>query len=177
MALLRGDRRMLQAVASRLAEEIGQDGGRLQLLMLDLRDAIIVGGRSACIFDFPPRHPFWGQFSTAEARSIASALATLGRRFDGHDGWDNGLVALPRELAMAMSLAGRDPRSIRRHPTPVELETLWQGTSVGAAEFLLSNAPDLRLEALIGLLGPRADALAELWDNWGRLRPLLLGSD
>jgi hypothetical protein len=177
VALLRGDRRMLQAVVSRLAEEIGHDAGRLQLLMLDLRDAIIASGRTACIFDFPPRHPFWGQFSTAEARSVASALATLGRRFDGHDGWDNGLVALPREMAMAMSLAGRDPRSVRRHPTPAELETLWQGTSVGAAEFVLSNAPDLRLEALIDLLGPRADALAELWDNWGRLRPLLLGHD
>lgn len=177
VALLRGDRRMLQAVVSRLAEEIGQDPGRLQLSMLDLRDAIIASGRDACIFDFPPRHPFWGQFSTSEARSVASALATLGRSFDGHDGWDNSLVALPREMAMAMSLAGRDPRSVRRHPTPVELESLWQGTSVGAVEFVLSNAPDLRLEALIGLLGPRADALAELWDNWGRLRPLLLGSD
>jgi hypothetical protein len=177
VALLRGDRRMLQAVVNRLAEEIGQDAGRLQLLMLDLRDAIIAGARYACILDFAPRHLFWGQFSTLEARSIASALATLGRRFDGHEGWDNGLVALPRELAMAMSLAGRDPRSIRRHPTPAELETLWQGTSVGAAEFVLSNAPYLGLEALIGLLGPRADALAELWDNWGRLRPLLLGSD
>jgi len=74
-----------------------------------------------------------------------------------------------------MSLAGRDPRSIRWHSSTTALETLWQGTSVAAAEFLFANAPDLRLEPLIALLGSRADALAELWDNWGRLRPLLLG--
>lgn len=77
---------------------------------------------------------------------------------------------------MAISLAGRDPRSVRRQPTPTEIETLWQGTTVDATEHLLANAPDLRLEAMIALLGPRADALAELWDNWSRLRPLLLGS-
>ena len=106
---------------------------------------------------------------------MASALATLGRHIDGHDGWANGQIATARELSMAMSLGGRDPRSIRWHPTATELETLWQGTSVAAAEYLFANAPDLRLESLIALLGPRADTLAELWDNWGRLRPLLLG--
>jgi hypothetical protein len=175
VALLRGDRAMLQAVVTRLAEEIGQDAGQLQLLMLDLRHSIIGSGLRACVYDFPARHPFWEQFTIQEARSVASALATLGRHFDGHDGWANGQIATARELAMAISLAGRDPRSIRWHPTPGEIETLWQGTSVAAAEFLFANAPDLRLESLIALLGPRADALGELWDNWGRLRPLLLG--
>jgi hypothetical protein len=177
VALLRGDRRMLQSVVSRLAEEIGEDAGRLQLLMLDLRDAIITAGRSAGVFNFPPRHPFWGQFSLAEGRAMAAALATLNRRFDGRDGWDGGQAAQPRELAMAISLAGRDPRSVRPYPSVAELETLWQGTTVAAAEFLFANAPDLRLEGMIGLLGARADALAELWDNWGRLRPMLLGNE
>jgi hypothetical protein len=168
---------LLQSLVNRLAEEIGQDGGRLQLLMLDLRDAIIAAGRNACAFDFPPRHPFWSQFSVGEARAVAAGLATLNRRFDGQAGWYDGQTALPRELAMAVSLAGRDPRSIRPFPSAAEIEALWQGTSVAAVEFLFATAPDLRLEGLIGLLGPRADALAELWDNWGRLRPLLLGSE
>jgi hypothetical protein len=177
VSLLRGDRHTLQVVVSRLAEEIGQDAGRLQLLMLDLRHAIIASGRRACIYEFPPRHPFWGQFNVAEGRAICSALATLGRQFDGIDGWANGQVASPREMALAISLAGHDPRSVRRHPTPAELEMLWQGTTVAAAEFLFANAPDQRLDTLTALLGKRADALSELWDNWGRLRPLLLGSE
>ncbi len=177
VGLLRGDRGMLQAVVSRLAEEIGQDAGRLQLLMLELREAIIEVARRACAFDFPPRHPFWSQFSRSEARVVAAALAALGRRFDGHGGWEAGAVAQPRELATALSLAGRDPRSIRRPPTAAEIETLWQGTTVGAAEHLLSLAPDLRLDAIVAFLGPRAEPLADLWDNWGRLRLLLLGTD
>ena len=41
-------------------------------------------------------------------------------------------------------------------------------------EFLASRAPDLAVGKLIDLLGPRAERLGELWDMWGRLRPLLL---
>lgn len=177
VGLLRGDRHMLQALVARLAEEIGQDAGRLQLLLLELREAMIEAARLACAFDFPPRHPFWSQFSRQEARAVASGLATLGRYFDGRRGWASGTVANPRELAMAISLAGRDPRSVRRPPSGSEIATLWQGTTIAAAEHVLSMAPELRLEPIVALLGPRAESLADLWDNWGRLRSLLLGSD
>jgi len=177
VGLLNGDRQMLQAVVARLAEEIGQDAGRLQLLMLELGDAIIDVARDACAFDFPARHPFWGQFSHGEARAVAASLATFGRAFDGRAGWANGVAPNQRELAMAISLAGRDPRSVRRSPTTAEIETLWDGATIAAAHHLLSQAPDLRLEAIVSLLGRRAEGLGELWDNWGHLRLLLLGSD
>jgi hypothetical protein len=144
--------------------------------MLDLRDAIISAGRTACAYNFAPRHTFWSQFTLGEARALAAALATLGRRFDGQDGWYGGVVATPREMAMAISLAGREPRSVRPQPSQSDIDTLWAGTTVSATEFLFTNAPDLRVEALMGLVGKRADALNELWDNWGRVRPTLLGT-
>jgi hypothetical protein len=176
VALLRGDRNVLGTVVSRLAEEIGVDAGRLQLLMLDLRQAIFDSALAACIFDFPPSHPFWSQFNLVDGRAIAAGLATLGRRFDGQQGWVNGRPPSAREVALAESLAGHDPRSVRRQPTAGELERLWQGTTVAAAEHVLRGAPDLRLQAVVALVGQRADGLEELWDNWGRLRPLLIGS-
>ena len=43
-------------------------------------------------------------------------------------------------------------------------------------DYLASKAPDLALGTLIELLGPGGARLGELWDMWGRLRPLLLSS-
>jgi hypothetical protein len=40
-------------------------------------------------------------------------------------------------------------------------------------EFLLASAPDLDLGQVTAALGPPASRLGELWDFWGRLRPLL----
>ena len=33
---------------------------------------------------------------------------------------------------------------------------------------------DLTLGELVSMLGRRADGLADLWNQWGRIRPLLL---
>jgi hypothetical protein len=35
-------------------------------------------------------------------------------------------------------------------------------------------AGDLTLGELVTMLGRRADGLAEIWNDWGRIRPLLL---
>lgn len=175
-ALIKGDRAVVDAIADRLADEVGLEASRLQLALLELREAIVARAFEAAVFDFPSNSAFWGQFSCSEARSIAQALAVLGRGFDGRGGWLDGRVAEPRELSIALSLTGHDKRSLRHRPSRAELEHLWQGVTIAATEFVHSRASDLSLESMAALLGPRAHGLSDLWDNWGRMRRLLLSA-
>jgi hypothetical protein len=172
--LLRGDRQALLGLTLRLAEETGVDAGRLQLLLLELRQVIAARALEDGALVFPAAHPFWGQFSAAEDRQLVASLAYVGYGFDGRDGWRENRVPGPRELAMALEHAGYDPRSLRRPAGQAAIDGLWQGTRVLVEEWLASAAPELALGRLIDILGPRASRLGELWDMWGRLRPLLL---
>jgi len=51
---------------------------------------------------------------------------------------------------------------------------LFRDVRVAAAEYLAGAAGDLTLGELVTMLGPRADALTDVWNAWGRVRPLLL---
>jgi hypothetical protein len=172
--LVAGERASFSALVRHLAEEAGVEESRMQLLLLELREAIVAQAFAAAAFDFPASNKFWSQFSLEEARAIAASLAVVGRGFDGRGGWREGRPAEPRELAIALSLAGRDPRTIKHRPSRAEIEELWEGTRIAAAEHIRERAPDLGLEPVMALLGTRAEGLSELWDNWGRLRRLLL---
>ena len=174
MVVLSGDRARIEPIVPRLAEELGEDAGRLQLLLLDLREALIASANRSCVYEFPYGHPFWSQFSLAEARAFAAGLATLGRLYDGTAGWVGGQLPSQREMAMALSLGGRDPRSVRYQPSGADLERLWRGVSVSVTEHVAVSAPDLRLETMRRLAGEQVAALTELWRNWELLRPLLL---
>ena len=176
-ALLQGDRDIFRALVARLAEEIGLDARRLQLLLLELREALFEHARAAAVLDFAPGNRFWAQFTLIEARAVAGALEVLGRGFDGRQGWRDGRPAEPRELAIAVAMAGPDPRMMRVRPVRTELETLWQGTTVDTVGYVRERSPDLALETFEPLLGPQAAALTELWDNWGRLRRLMLSPE
>ena len=63
---------------------------------------------------------------------------------------------------------------IRQWPTEVEMTELVKDVRVAAAEHLVGSAADLTLGELVTMLGRRADGLAEVWNHWGRIRPLLL---
>jgi len=172
--LLRGDRQALLGLTLRLAEETGVEAGRLQLLLLELRDAIAGRALEEHALAFPAEHPFWGQFSPDAGRQVAASLAKMGYSFDGRGGWHDGRAPGNRELALALSYCGHDPRSLRRPAGQAAIDGLWQGTSVLVEQYLAGRAPDLALGRLIDMLGPRGERLGELWDMWGRLRPLLL---
>jgi hypothetical protein len=173
--LLRGDRQALLGLTLRLAEETGVEAGRLQLLLLELRQAIAARALEDNALAFPSGHPFWSQFSAEGGRQFVLSLARLGYTFDGHDGWREGRAPGVRELAMALEYAGNDPRALRRPAGQAAIDALWQGTTVLVESWLSAAAPDLSLGRLIDVLGPRASRLGELWDMWGRLRPQLLG--
>jgi hypothetical protein len=174
--LLRGDRQALLGLTLRLAEETGVEAGRLQLLLLELRQAIAARALEEGALAFPAGHPFWSQFSADGGRQLVISLARLGYGFDGRAGWRDGRAPGPRELAMAVEHAGNDPRSLRRPAGQAAIDELWKGTTVLIEPWLAAAAPDLALGRLIDVLGPRASRLGELWDMWGRLRAQLLSA-
>jgi len=54
------------------------------------------------------------------------------------------------------------------------MQTLFSEVQVAAAEHLAGAAGDLTLGELVGMLGRRADGLTEVWNAWGRIRPMML---
>jgi hypothetical protein len=142
--------------------------------MSDLIDAIVADSIAASALEFPREHPFWGPFTREQSRDIARALSSLGYRFDGLGGWLDGRVPSQRDLSLALGYTGLDPMRMRHWPTETEMVELYQEVEVNAAEHLSGEAGDLTLGELVSMLGRRADALAEIWNDWGRIRPLLL---
>ena len=147
---------------------------RWQLVTSDLVDAILADAIEDSVLVFPETHAFWGPFTQTQDRDIAAALASLGYRFDGLGGWVDGRIPSQRDLSLAVGYAGLDPMRIRHWPTEVEMAELYRDVGVSADEHLAGHAPDLTLGELVGMLGRRADPLADLWNDWGRIRPLLL---
>jgi hypothetical protein len=172
--LLRGDRAALTEVVTALAGEDPADRRHWQTAFADLVDAVLADSIAAGSLDFPPDHPFWGAFTMEQDREIAGALSSLGYRFDGLGGWVDGRVPSQRDLSLALGYAGLDPMRIRHWPTEAEMTELFRDVQVAAAEHLAASAGDLTLGELVTMLGRRADGLAEVWNHWGRIRPLLL---
>jgi len=172
--LLRGDRESVERLAMRLAEETGVDAGRLQLLLLELREAVVEQALASNALRLPVQHEYWDQFSTDDQRKLVASLAAMNYRFDGVGGWADQRIPSPREVAFAVSHTGIDPRTLRRPAGQQMINELWRGTTVLVESYLAACAPALELEQVSACLGPRASELSELWDMWGRIRPLLL---
>jgi hypothetical protein len=66
---------------------------------------------------------------------------------------------------------------IRHWPSEAEMADLLREVTVAADEYLWEAAGTLTLGDLVSLLGRRADALTELWNEWGLVRPLLLAAE
>jgi hypothetical protein len=79
-----------------------------------------------------------------------------------------------RDLSLALGYAGLDPMRMRQWPDGAAMTTLFADVTVAADEWLASAAGDLTLAEMVGMLGRRADGLAEVWNQWGHIRPLLL---
>ena len=177
LRILRGDNDALQRTVARLAGDDTESGRRWQTQLGALADALIARSIEAAAFDFPVEHPFWGAFSQSQNRDIAAALSSLGYRFDGYGGWVEDRVPSQRDLSLAVGYAGQDPMRIRRWPNEAEMRDLVQDVRVAADEYIAGAAGGLSLGELLTLLGPRADTLTELWNDWGRVRPILLEAD
>lgn len=172
--LLRGDRAAMGELVAAMAGDQPDERRRWQLALSNLVDAIIADSIAASAFEFPTEHAFWGPFTLTQSRDIVSALSSLGYRFDGLGGWVDARTPSQRDLSLAVGYAGLDPMRIRHWPTEATMQELFRDVAVAADEHLASAAGDLTLGELVTMLGRRADGLAEVWNDWGRLRPLLL---
>jgi hypothetical protein len=172
--ILRGDHEAMQRAVARLAGDDAEARRRWQGLLGGLVEALIARSIEASAFDFPIDHPFWGAFNQAQNRDIAAGLSSLGFRFDGFGDWVEGHQPSQRDLSLAVGYAGLDPMRIRRWPTEAETRELLRDVRVAADEYIAGAAGGLTLGELLTLLGRRADGLAELWNDWGTVRPILL---
>jgi hypothetical protein len=172
--LLRGDRETLRDLVDRLGGADPDLRRRWQMQLTDLVDAILARAIDATALVFPDSHPFWGPYTQAQCRDIAAALASLGFRFDGLGGFADGRYPSQRDLSLAVGYAGHDPMRIRIWPNEAEMPALFAGVRVDAGQFLAEAAGGLTLGEMVDLLGRRAEGLSDLWNAWGRIRPLLL---
>jgi hypothetical protein len=147
-----------------------------QILLSNFVDAVSAAAIDSGCFAFPPGNRFWDQFTVEEGREVARGLAALGFRYDGISQFADGRVPEKRDLAMAVGQAGLHQVRIHYWPAPEETGQLFDHVRVDTDTLLAEGAPSLTLGQLVRLLGWRAELLAELWNNWASVRPLLLAA-
>jgi len=174
LRLLNGDRATMRSIVEALAGGDAAEERRWQLLVSDLVDAILARAIDASALSFPTDHVLWGAYSQLQCREITAALAALGYRFDGLGGFTDGRVPGQRDLSLAVGYAGEDPMRVRFWPTEADMPALFHDVRVEAGRYLAETAGGLTMGEMVDLLGRRAEPLAELWNAWGRVRPLLL---
>ncbi len=172
--LLHGDEAVMASLVDSLAADHPEQREGLESALAGLVDAIRGDAVEGGFLRFPDEHVFWGPYSAEQNRDITRALGSLGHRFDGLEGWVDDNVPTQRELSLALSYAGLDPMRVRHWPDEAQTRELFQSVDVAADEYLAGVAGDLTLAEMVEMLGRRADRLVELWNQWGRIRPLLL---
>jgi hypothetical protein len=173
--LLRRDGAAMTMLVDRLASD---PAGRScwQFLLSNFVDSVAAAAIDEGFFDFPAGNPFWDLFTRDEARDVARGLAALGFRHDGLSGFVDGRVPGQRDLALAVGQAGMNPVRIRFWPHPEAAAELFKDARVSVDLFVAARAPSLTMGELVQLLGRRAEMLADLWNDWPRVRPLLFSS-
>ena len=172
--LLRGDPEAMDTMVARLAGDDPEEERRWKLAIAGLLDAILADAIEKANLRFPHEHAFWGPQTQEQNRDITQALASLGYRFDGLGGWVDERLPGQREMSLAMGYAGLDPMRVRHWPNEQQTAELFAAVEVAADEYLAGAAGDLTIAEMVEMLGRRADGLVDLWNNWGRVRPLLL---
>lgn len=171
--LLRRDRHVMATLVERLAGSDVAARSCWQLLLSNFVDAVVGVAIEDAALELDTANEFWSQFTPDEACAVAHGLAALGFRFDGFGSFAGGRIPSRRDLAMAVGSAGLLPVRVRHWPDPEDAAFLFRGARAAADTFIASEAPALTLGELVRLLGRRAEPLADLWNEWDRIRPLL----
>ena len=175
--LMRRDGHALNTLVDRLAGSDPAARSRWGFLLSNFVDSVVAAAIEDACLEFPPGNQFWDQFSAPQSREIARGLAALGYRYDGFGAFAEGRVPTHRDLAMAVDSAGLLPVRVRHWPTPEESAQLFGGVRASGDTFIAGRAPALTLGELVRLLGRRAEPLADLWNEWPQVRPLLFSTD
>lgn len=174
--LLCRDRATLGMLVDELADVDSTARRTWQLLLSNFVDAVAAAAIDDAFFEFPPGNPFWDLFKPDEAREVARGLAALGFRYDGLGEFADDRVPMQRDLAFAVGAAGLLPVRIRFWPNAAQTAELYRNVRVATEVFVAERAPGLTLGETVRLLGRRAEQLADLWNEWPRVRPLLLAA-
>jgi hypothetical protein len=172
---LAGDRAVRERIAAALAGGDVAAAAGWEIHLAALVEAITARAVDSAALTFPEDHPFWGPHTQLQCREITAALAALGYRFDGLGGFVDGRIPGQRELSLALGYAGLDPMRVRIWPTEAQMPHLFEDVTVDTTQFVAEAAGELTLAEMIDLLGRRAEDLSDVWNAWGRIRPLLLG--
>jgi hypothetical protein len=175
--LMRRDGRILAALVDRLAGADPTARRCWQLLLSTFVDSVAAAAIDDGCLVFPADNPFWSQFSADESRETARGLAALGFRFDGFSAFVDGRVPTHRDLSLAVGSTGLLPARVHYWPKPDEAAHLFNGARASTDTFIASRAPALTLGELVRILGHRAELLADLWNEWPTVRPLLFSTD
>ena len=172
--MLRGEHRAMVEVLDTVA---GQDEARRhewEALLDGFVDAMATMAIEESVIDFPMGTAFWDSFTVEQCRRVLGALASMGFRYDGHDGWVENRAPAYRDLSQALADVGVDPRRMRAWPNSADIAGLLVGARPAPEELLAAAGPSYRVDEVRELVGDRANALADLWAAWDSVRPVLL---
>jgi hypothetical protein len=172
--ILEGDRAARDQAVARIAGTDPAEAATWHLRLAALTDAITAAAIDDNYLDLPDDDAFWSLFTPSERRVVVRALTALGFRYDPLRGFADGRVPGPRALSLAVGYAGLDRMRLRTWPRDADLASLYARATVAAPEWLDAEADDLALGPLMDALGSRAAGLGDVWNAWGRLRPLLV---
>lgn len=172
--MLRGEHLALIEVVDEVA---GTGTGRRawEVLLGSLVDGMAEVAVRESVIDFPMGNPFWDQFTVEQCRRTAGALASMGYRYDGVDGWVDSRVPVYRDMTRALADVGIEPRRLRAWPNQAEITALFVGARPAPEELLAAAGPDYAASSMAMLLGEaetEAD-LDDLWLAWDTVKPVL----
>lgn len=172
--MLRGEHRAMVEVLDRVAGPDGPRRREWELLLGGLLEAMADAAVAESVIDFPMGTDFWDTFTVEQCRRIVGALATMGYRYDGRDGWAENRIPAYRDLSLALADVGIDPRRIRAWPNSSDIAALFVGARPAPEELLAAAGPAYHVDDVRELVGDRANDLADLWLAWEAARPALL---
>lgn len=171
--MLRGDHRAMVEVVDAIAGEDSRQRRTWELLLGDLVEAMADVAVRESVIDLPMGTAFWDSFTVEQCRRVVAALASMGYRYDGQDGWVESRVPAYRDLTRALADVGVEPRRLRAWPNQGEIASLFVGAHPAPDELLAAAGPDYSSGEMQALLGDHAVGLADLWVTWEAVRPAL----
>jgi len=168
--VLAGDHRAMRRLLDAVAAPDGDSRRAWEELLTGFVESVRERSIDLGLVDLPMGNPFWDTFTVDQCREIVVALASMGRRFDGIEGWADGVVPTYRDLSQALADSGIEPRRVRAWPNSAEIAELFRGARVAAGEGIARWAPTLEPAALQAFLAERATRLEPLWAVWDVVR-------
>jgi hypothetical protein len=168
--VLAGDHRAMLRLVDLVSGMDGEQRRAWEELLTAFVEAVRLRALDLGLIDLPMGNAFWDTFTIDQCRQIVVALASTGRRYDGHDAWLDGHVPTYRDLSRALAEIGLDPRRVRAWPNSAEIAELFRGARVAADEAVARWAPTLEAPDLQLLLAERGRGLEPLWAVWDAVR-------